>query len=152
MTLDDFYRRLFSINAQAQDLITDSGISGDGIPWDHVAIDEDDPDEVFQWESAVRLMGPFRRLHKELMYLHTPPDGEHALERYPGGHYGYTDSDGRDHILFCGNRVEALVTGHHGNLRWELSRIEHNGHDYFLYGHADIPLEGLTVRERRCAP
>ncbi|KAF6561964.1 DUF5348 domain-containing protein [Paenibacillus sp. EKM202P] len=34
---------------------------------------------------------------------------------------------------------------------WELSRIEHNGYDYYLVDDCSIPLEGLRVRYKHIA-
>jgi hypothetical protein len=44
-----------------------------------------------------------------------------------------------------GSSLEYLAKGDDGDY-WEHSRIEHNGHDYYLVADRDLPLEGLCVR------
>ena len=56
---------------------------------------------------------------------------------------------GDDRTFSCGSRLEALVRDEDGCPCWVISRIGHNGPDYYLYGHRGIPLDGLQVRERR---
>ena len=152
MTLEDVYSRLSSIDSQAQSLMWNTGIAEDSVPWEYIAIDEDDPDDIYLRDTALRLIRPFAKLHEELSYLHLPCIGEHALSLFPGGRYGYHDSIYGSRILSCGSCVEALVPDEHGCPHWVRSRIEHNGMDYYLYGFDTIPLDGLIVREREEMP
>ena len=55
------------------------------------------------------------------------------------------------HALSYGKTIEAKLHDRHGRPCWVKSRIEHDGSDYFLWEHPDIPLTSLTVREREVA-
>ncbi len=149
MTLEDAYGRLSSIDSQAQKLMWDAGIAEDGLPWEFIEIKQDSLDEVYLRDSALNLMKPFSRLHRDLSYLKLPCTGEHPLCLFPDGKYGYEDAQGNCRIFSCGSRIEAIVPDRYGSPHWVRSRIEHNGHGYYLVTHPSVHLEGLVVRERK---
>ena len=96
------------------------------------------------------LMPLLYRLHQELMYFLMPCSDVHVLKKYPNGRYGYDISPFEVGRTFsCGSPIEALLYDEDGYPRWVISRIEHNGTDYYLYGYRNIPLNGLSIRERR---
>jgi hypothetical protein len=70
---------------------------------------------------------------------------EGVLTKNMGGRYAL---HGRE--FTSGQTLECLVQNDDGN-RWEFSRIEHNGHDYYLVDDRSIPLEGLRVRYKHIA-
>ena len=50
----------------------------------------------------------------------------------------------------CGSPIEALVTdGRYDVPYWVRTSVEHDGTDYYLVGHHEVRMEGLTVRIRR---
>ena len=50
----------------------------------------------------------------------------------------------------CGSPIEALVTDDRYDVPyWVRTSVEHDGTDYYLVGHRDVCMEGLTVRIRR---
>lgn len=70
------------------------------------------------------------------------------LIHLPNGRYGCQNSDGKVLEFSCGHSVDVLVRD--GDiLKWLPTRFEHDGRDYYLVGCPKIPLNGLTVRERR---
>ena len=98
------------------------------------------------------MLASLKLLHEELAYLKCPVLGEYRLEPFPDGRYGFSDRNGTARSLSCGRILEAKIPDRYGRLRWTRCRIEHDGSDYYLWGHKDIPLAGLAVREREVAP
>ncbi len=150
MTLDDVFSRLWDIDHAAQKLLRDAGFSYDTGFAENVCLPSDDPDCRFRKESAELLLEPLEEMHEQLSYLKAPASREYVLQRFPGGRYGYLDEKGYRHPFTCGHMLEAMVDDGYGHPRWVRARIEHDGSGYFLHGHREIPLDGLSIRERRC--
>lgn len=149
MNLNDIFERLYAIDRAAQALLSETGFTCDDGSLSQVCLKPEDPDDLFLLDRAQDLLEPFEALHEELLYLRTPVHGEYTLQLFPDGRYGYSDEDGRDHIFTCGTTFEAKIHDNYGRQYWVRTRIEHDGSDYFLWGHGLIPLSGLTIRERR---
>lgn len=149
MNLNDIFERLYDIDRAAQALLAETGFACDGCSIAQVCPKPDDPDDLFLWDRVQELLEPFGDLHEKLLYLRTPAHGEYTLQLFPNGRYGYFGEDGRDHFFTCGDTLEAKIQDSYGRQRWVRTRIEHDGSDYFLWGHSLIPLSGLTIRERR---
>ena len=148
MTLNHIFERLCNIDRDAQTLPSLTGFtSEDGLSL-QVCPDPDDPDNLFLHDKAENLLQAFTELHEELLYLAVPTHGENTLQLFPDGRYGYYDERGQEHIFTCGKTLEAKIQDNYGRQRWVCTRIEHNGFDYFLWGHGRIPLSGLAIRER----
>ena len=148
MTLNDIFERLYAIDRAAQALLSETGFTRDDGPFSQVCPKPDDPDALFLMDQVQDLLEPFEVLHEELRYLRAPVHGEFTLQLFPNERYGYYDEDGRDHIFTCGKTLEAKIHDNYGRQHWVRSRIEHDGSDYFLWGHGLVPLSGLTIRER----
>ena len=152
MTLQTIFKRLTDIDRHVQTLIRDIGMDDDCELWDVITPDRTDPDEMFLAGELSDLISPLCRLHRELLYLLMPCSNTQILKRYPNGRYGYDICPFEEGRTFsCGSPIEALIYDEDGYPRWVSSRIEHNGTDYYLYGYSDVPLTGLTIRERRHA-
>ena len=148
MTFDDVFKQLAAIDKAAVSLLTaacfypDEGLRGSVRPL------ADPAQDSFLRHRTGNLLQSLALLHKEFRYLTSPVSGEYHLERFPNGRYGFFDGNGNMHALSCGKTIEAKLHDRHGRPCWVKSRIEHDGSDYFLWEHPDIPLTGLTVRER----
>ena len=150
MTLQTIFKRLADIDCQFQTLIREIGMDDDYELGDVITPNRADPDERFLFNELSDLMSPLCRLHRELLYLLMPCSDAQVLKKYPNGRYGYDIRPFEEGRTFsCGSPLEALIYDEDGNPRWVSSRIEHNGMDYYLYGYSDVPLNGLTIRERR---
>lgn len=148
MTLYDVFERLQTLDQAAFSLLRDSGFqSEDGLD-DSVCPLPDEAEDTFLRGQAEELFDSLEWMHSVLCYLKQPLQGEYTLEQFPSGRYGYFDKDGDDHIFTCGKPLEAKIHDSYGQQCWARTRIEHNGSAYFLWGYQDIPLSGLTVRER----
>lgn len=148
MTFDDVFKQLAAIDKAAVSLLTaacfypDEGLRGSVRPL------ADPAQDSFLRHRTGNLLQSLALLHKEFRYLTSPVSGEYHLERFPNGRYGFFDGNGNMHALSCGKTIEAKLHDRHGRPCWVKSRIEHDGNDYFLWGHPGIPLAGLTIRER----
>lgn len=152
MTLQTIFNRLTDIDCKIQTLIREIGMDDYCELGDVIAPNRTDPDEMFLFTELNNLLLPLCRLHRELLYLLAPCSDTQVLKRYPNGRYGYDIRPFEEGRTFsCGSPIEALIYDDDGYPRWVSSRIEHNGTDYYLYGYSDIPLNGLTIRERRSA-
>ena len=150
MTLQTIFKQLTDIDRQFQSLIREIGMKDDYELGDIITPNKEDPDEMFLFNELSDLISPLCQLHRKLMYLLMPCSDIQILKRYPNGRYGYDIHPFEDGRTFtCGSPIEALIYDEDGYPCWVSSRIEHNGTDYYLYGHSDIPLTGLTIRERR---
>lgn len=153
MTLQSIFTRLTDIDRHVRDLIRDIGMDDNCEFWDVVTPNKTDPDEMFLFDELCDLISPLCRLHRELSYLRIPCSDTQVLKRYPNGRYGYDIRPFKEGRTFtCGSPIEALIYDEAGYPRWVSSRIEHDGSDYYLYGYSDVPLNGLTIRERRYVP
>ena len=148
MTLQTILSRLYSLDHELQALISETGFDYEEGLGNQVALDPENPEDLFLKDIIENMMIPLGDLHDELVYLKQPTCGEHRLEHLPDDRYGYISENGTCHTLTCGSPVEALVPVKDGPMRWIRTRIEHDGTDYFLWLHGSVPLEGLTVRER----
>lgn len=148
MTFDDLLKQLTAIDKEAVSILKATGFhSVEGLG-SAVQPLRDPAEDIFLREQTENLLESLALLHQELCYLKSPVCEEFRVEPFPDGRYGFWSKDGRKHILSCGSSIEAKIQDRYGRLRWVRSRIEHDGSDYFLWGHMELPLSGLTVRER----
>lgn len=148
MTFNDVFEQLTTIDRAAASLLKVSGFHTDEGLGGAVRPLRDPAEDIFLREFTENLLESLELLHQELAYLKSPVCGEYRLEPFPDGRYGFFDNSGNIHSFFCGKTIEAKIHDRYGRLRWTRCRIEHDGSDYYLWGHSDIPLTGLTVRER----
>lgn len=148
MTTQNLFERLFLIGQEILRLLKDTGFDlYDGL-WENVRPLPDPCEDAFLRGKAEELIRQLWEVSDELDYLKKPTHGKHTLTQMPGGRYGYLDEGGTVCTFTCGERLEALIRDRFGNSSWAASRMEHDGDDYYLVGFHEIPLAGLTVRER----
>lgn len=148
MTFQELFERLCHIDREAVSLLEDTGFySEDGLDGSVRPL-PDILEDSFLREQTRGLLENLEGFHEELSYLRKPARGEYTLERFPDGRYGYRDKAEKERRFSCGDSLEAKICDRYGRRRWVRTRIEHDGSDYFLWGFGDIPLCGLTVRER----
>ena len=152
MTFNDVFEQLHAIDREAASLLKAAGFHPDEGLGGAVRPLRDPAEDIFLRELTENMLEYLELLHEELAYLGSPVSGEYRLEPFPDGRYGFFDKDGITRSLFCGKTIEAKILDRYGRLCWTRCRIEHDGSDYYLWGHMDIPLTGLTVREREVTP
>lgn len=148
MTFKDVFGRLDAIDRVAVSLLEAAGFHSDEGPGETVRPLRDPAEDIFLREFTENLLESLELLHEELTYLGSPVSREYRLELFPDGRYGFFDRDGTARRLSCGKVIEAKILDRYGRERWTRCRVEHDGSDYYLWGHMDIPLAGLTIRER----
>lgn len=148
MTLKDVFKQLNTIDSKAASLLATSGFrSGEGL-LETVRPLRDPAEDTFLRRAAENMLESLKLLHEELTYLKSPVCEACRLELFSDGRYGFFDRDGAPHCLSCGTIIEAKIHDQYGRFCWTRCRIEHDSSDYYLFGHKDIPLAGLTVRKR----
>lgn len=152
MTFNDVFEQLHVIDKTAASLLKAAGFHSDEGLGEAVRPMRNSAEDIFLRELTENMLEYLELLHEELAYLGSPVSGEYRLEPFPDGRYGFFDKDGTTHSLSCGKTIEAKIHDRYGRQRWAKCRIEHDGSDYYLWGHMDIPLAGLTVREREVTP
>lgn len=151
MTFRDVFEQLAAIDRQAVSLLEAAGFHSDEGLGGTVRPLRDPAQDLFIRDLTENMLDSLHLLHEEFSYFSSPVSGEYRLEPFPDGRYGFFDKEGRKHLFSCGKTIEAKIKDHYGRLRWVKGRLEHDGSDYYLWGHLDIPLAGLTVREREVA-
>ena len=152
MTFNDVFDQLDATLRAAVSLLKAAGFHPDGGPAGAVRPLMDPAEDLFLRGLAENMLESLELLHEELAYLKSPVSGEYRLEPFPDGRYGFFDKDGTAHSLSCGRTIEAKIPGRYGSPCWTRCRIEHDGSDYYLWGHSSIPLTGLAVRMREVTP
>lgn len=152
MTFNDVFEQLDVTLRAAASLLKAAGFHPEEGLWGAVRPLEDPAEDLFLRGLTEHMLRSLEPLHEELAYLKSPVSGEYRLEPFPDGRYGFFDKDGTTHSLSCGKTIEAKIHDRHGRLCWTRCRIEHDGSDYYLWGHSTIPLTGLAVRMREVTP
>ncbi len=107
-----------------------------------------DGEQLFLLEELQAVMKSLDEAGGRLRYLALPVREVSRLHRNESGRF---ETDG-GHYYTCGSPIEALVQdGYHEVPYWVRSRLEHDGSEYYLVGHSDVDLDGLTVRVRKGA-
>lgn len=148
MTIYDVLNQLYRINRTIMPLLWNTGFHSGGCLGDHIRPIPDVYEDNFLRERAEAVLEALGQASGELSYLAKPVSREYILEKLPDGRYGYHD-DGGIRVFTCGDCLEAKLCDTLGKPLWAASRIEFDGAGYFLMGFHSIPLDGLTVRERR---
>ena len=104
-----------------------------------------DPDSLMIREELTDVLHHLDIANSILTYLNKRVEGEYTLCKKANGRYSCGAWE-----FTCGNRIEFY--GYDADLekyRWYVSRIEHDGNDYYIVGFRNMPLDGLKVRVRR---
>ena len=108
-------------------------------------VDHKDSDQLFQLRELQAIMGKLADISDSIDYLFRPIRETSTLHKDESGEY-------RTEQGYCyrsGLLIEALLQGSPNEAPcWVQTMVEHDGEDYYLLGHDDIPMEGLRVRVR----
>lgn len=109
-------------------------------------IDYEDADQLFLLNELLAIMEKLADVEDKLSYLSWPIVETSRLWKNEVGKY----ETAHGHYYSCGSRIEALVSDdYHESPYWTRTSVEHDGTDYYLVGHRDVSLNGLTVRVRK---
>lgn len=108
-------------------------------------IDYEDGEQLFLTEELREIMEKLSEVDWRLKYLSRPVREVSRLHKNRSGRYETSNG----HYYTSGQGIEALVPEGYPEVKcWVWTRVEHNGKDYYLVGHNDVCMDGLTVRVR----
>lgn len=104
-----------------------------------------DAEQLFLLDELRVVMNKLADVQDKFSYLKCPIKETSRLHKNKSGKY----ETRLGHYYSCGYGIEALVSDdYHEVPYWSHTRVEHADGDYYLVGHRDVPLDGLTVRVR----
>ena len=107
-------------------------------------INYDDQDERFLQGELRSIFYRLDKVNREIEYLRRPIQGEYVLWKNEADRY---ECDVRE--FYSGSTIECYVYDNYDDrYKWTITRVEHNGKDYYLVDFENTPLEGLKVRIR----
>lgn len=108
-------------------------------------VDYKDSDQLFLLNELRSIMRKLAVAGSSIEYLFRPVKETGFLHRDEAGEY----VTGQGYSYRIGSLIEVLLRDGSGEVPcWVLTKVEHDGVDYYLVGYEDIPLEGLRVRVR----
>lgn len=118
-----------------------------------VKYDINNPDDLMLIDVYRQLFSKLSDVQYTISYLSRPVKHQDRLTLRSDGRYGTVNGTT---YYTSGSRIEFLtfeeVLDSSGQLidvpAWRISRIEHNGTDYYIVGYPDVDLNGLRVRIR----
>ena len=98
------------------------------------------------WGELRGIMEKLADVEDCIRYIAQPVLKMEQLRKNVSGRY----ETGSGFYYCCGSPIEALVAdGRYDVPYWVRTSVEHDGTDYYLVGHREVRMEGLTVRIRR---
>lgn len=108
-------------------------------------VDRRDSGQLFLLKELRSIMRKLADTGGSIEYLSRPVKEIGSLHRDADGKY----KTGQGYPYRCGSLIEILLQEDSGEVPcWVLTKVEHDGEDYYLVGYEDIPMEGLRVRVR----
>ena len=108
-------------------------------------INYDDQDERFLQGELRSIFYRLDKVNREIEYLRRPIIGEYTLWKNEADRYECAAKE-----FYSGSTIECYVYDNFDDRqKWVITRVEHNGKDYYLVDFEDTALEGLKVRIRR---
>ena len=109
-------------------------------------INYEDGEQLFLLDELHGIMEKLADVEDCIRYIVQPVLKTERLRKNALGRY----ETGSGYYYCCGSSIEALVTDDRYDVPyWVRTSVEHDGTDYYLVGHRDVCMEGLTVRIRR---
>ena len=109
-------------------------------------INYEDGEQLFLLDELRGVMEKLADVEDCIRYIAQPVLKMEKLRKNASGRY----ETGSGFYYCCGSPIEALVTdGRYDVPYWVRTSVEHDGTDYYLVGHREVRMEGLTVRIRR---
>lgn len=112
----------------------------------HLDINRKNADDLFLSDEIKRVLDKLADIQGWIDYLNLPIKYESRLFENESGRY---ETDREDYYT-SGHLIEFLCEDEdrHEHPYWCRSRVEYNGERYYIVGHKNLPMEGVTVRVR----
>ena len=108
-------------------------------------VNHEDSDQLFLVKELRSIMRKLADTGSSIEYLFRPVKEVGYLYRDEDGKY----KTGQGYSYRCGSLIEVSLQEDSGEVPcWVLTKVEHDGEDYYLVGYEDIPMDGLCVRVR----
>ncbi|MDE7331236.1 MAG: DUF5348 domain-containing protein [Lachnospiraceae bacterium] len=108
-------------------------------------IDYRDGQQLFLQTELREIMEKLSDVTGRIEYLSRPVTETSRLHKNRNGRY----ETEKGHYYTCGSGIEALVKDDYQEVPyWVWTSVGHDGKDYYLAGHKNIRMDGLTVRVR----
>lgn len=105
---------------------------------------KDTPDERLMENETYRILEKLAECQRTIKYLAAPVKEEGYLHKNSKGRY---ELNGNEYTSGCGVEVYMHDT-YEQQFDWSITRIEHDGNDYYAVGYQGVSLEGVRVRKR----
>lgn len=107
-------------------------------------IDYNDPEQILLWYELRSVLEQFQNSLDTIEYLEMPIAWTDTLHKNANGRYETEKQEYRS-----GYQIEAYIyDDYNERYAWIISRVEHDGNDYYIVNYKDVPMEGLKVRKR----
>lgn len=144
--INEIFSRTVKLRRDIEGLLklADYGEYGD---LSNVEMNEKDAEQVFLQDELNYIMDKLQDACDRIEYLSFPVKETGCLHKNKIGRY----ETAQGYEYTSGTRIEALISdsGYHDTPFWVWTSVEHDGTDYYLVKHKNVPLEGLSVRVRR---
>ena len=108
-------------------------------------IDYEDGQQLFLQSELREIMEKLSDVTGRITYLSRPVKEISCLHKNRSGRYETKNG----HEYTSGSGIEVLIKDDYQEVPyWVWTRVEHDGKGYYLVGHKNIQLDGLTVRVR----
>lgn len=109
-------------------------------------INYEDSEQLFLLDELRGIMEKLADVEDAICYLSQPVLEVDRLRKNASGRY----ETGSGRCYCCGAPIEALVSDDRYDVPyWVRTSVEYDGTDYYLVGHRDVRMAGLTVRIRK---
>ena len=109
-------------------------------------INYEDGQQLFLQSELREVMEKLSDVADRIAYLSRPVMETSRLHKNRSGRY---ETKG-GHYYTSGSGIEALIKDDYQEVPyWVWTSVEHDGKDYYLVGHKNVRLDGLTVRVRK---
>lgn len=144
MKIRELHERLQGLNSEIETVLNQTFYRENGDLSD-LSINRDNAEETLLYEELCQVMDSLSEAQNRIDYLSRPIKETSRLHMNESGIY----ETARGHSYTSGSNIEALIFDKYYNAsRWALTRVEHDGEDYYLVGYRDEAMHGITVRVR----
>lgn len=150
MNINELYKSISELNREIKYLVGKTQIDTYE-DMSEIESDSSNPDDNQLMHELRDVMLHLSEISDTITFLKKSVKGEYVLYKNSKGRYECSE-----HEFTSGNVIEYLAYDEYsGHYRWVISRVEHNGSDYYIVGSQSltyerrlIPMEGLHIRIR----
>lgn len=143
MDLPYLHKQLNRLNNEIGYILEQTGYEYDDMQ--RVEFSRKEPNARLLQYEFLQVMHHLNEVKCKLDYLNKKIVGEYTLRRNNLKQYECDEQ-----IYHCGYPIEYYCYDDYDECyKWILSRVEHDGNDYYIVGDRSRPLNGLKVRIRR---